>query len=99
MRQKNIEIVTVVFVAFVLSLLLYVSINQIGYDKETIKSWATENSCEIVNVERTFFDHGPFWFVGEDDRIYKVEVKDRLEHNRVTYFRFGLWKYDQEWSN
>lgn len=98
MSQKAIEILIVVFVAFVLSLLLYVGIKQTDWDKESINSWAIENSYEIKSVERTLFDHGPFWFVDEDDRIYKVQLKDRLEHDRVTYFRFRLWGFDQEWT-
>jgi hypothetical protein len=88
-----------IFVACVLALLLFVAIKQDGWDKDTIHNWATDNSCEVISVERTVFDHGPFWFVDEDDRIYKVEVKDRLEHPRVTYFRFRPFGFDQEWSN
>jgi hypothetical protein len=98
MSNKMKDICLVVFVTGILSLLLYVAINQNGWDNDSIQKWASENSCEVVSVERTFFDHGPFWFVDEDDRVYKVKVKDRLEHPRVTYFRFRPFGMDQEWS-
>jgi len=93
------EIGVGIFVVLILSLLFWFAIKQDGWDKDSINKWATENSCEVVSIERTVFDHGPFWFVDEDDRIYKVNVKDRLEHPRVTYFRFKVWGFDQEWSN
>jgi len=88
-----------ILVGCVLALLLFVAIKQDGWDKDAIQKWAADNSCEVISVERTVFDHGPFWFVDDDDRIYKVEVKDRFEHPRTTYFRFRSFGFDQEWIN
>jgi hypothetical protein len=67
-------------------------------DREYITNWAAESGYELISVEETWFDHGPFWFVDDDDRIYRVEVRDEREHPRTSYFRFRLFGVDQAWK-
>lgn len=66
-------------------------------DKADINKWATEKRYSVVKIEETIIDLGPFWLKDDDDRLYRVEIKDELEQPKVAYFRFRLFGYDQEW--
>lgn len=66
-------------------------------DKGIIKTWAEDNDYSIVTMEKTIFDHGPFWFVDDHDRIYKVVILDHHEKRRTSYFWFGVWNHEQRW--
>ncbi len=66
-------------------------------DEGRIREWAESNNCSVISIEKTYFDNGPFWFRDDYQRIYRVKVRDHLEHERRTYFRFGYFGYDQEW--
>jgi hypothetical protein len=78
---------------------LMAMIAQQSMDEESIQTWAKENDCKIVSVEKTIIDKGPFWIRQKHQRIYRVQVIDRYECSKVTYFRFGFCGYDQEWYN
>lgn len=67
-------------------------------EKNIIREWAEANDYQIVSIEATVFDHGPFWLVDDDDQVYRVVVNDS-QNDRVTYFWFGLFGHEQKWSN
>ena len=68
-------------------------------DHSKITNWAAENGYSVVSVDTTIIDNGPFWFRGEDDRIYKAVLKDKLEKEKISYFRISFWRFEQAWKN
>lgn len=89
--------VIVVIVVIVVSFIAV--IGRQSMDEDSIRDWGKEHGCKIVSIDRTFIDNGPFWIRQKHQRFYCVQVIDRFECSRVTYFRFGFCGYDQEWYN
>ena len=83
----------VVLVAIALSFQRW---QNISYQRK-IHDWALQNNCRVIKIEKTWFDYGPFWAKNDDQSIYRVEVRDRLERKRVSYFRIGPFHFQQEW--
>ncbi len=81
-----------------IALVLWGIINQPIQDRKEIDAWATKNSYRVIKATQPWFDHGPYWWVDEDDRIWRVEIEDNLEKHRVAYFRFRMWNHDVEWQ-
>jgi hypothetical protein len=89
---------------YVLTFVLIVIIGGFAMDERnkkdhfTINDWASENNYRVVSVEKCFFSKGPFIFVDENDRVYKVEMADSKEHKRTNWFWFGVFNYEQKWD-
>lgn len=93
-RLREFLVIGAIVVVFAFLLLGQLTVTD--NDHAVINTWATEHDYAVQNIERCYFDHGPFWLSDEDDRIYRVEVSARREP-RVVYFRFRLWGHDIEW--
>lgn len=90
--------VVAIVVLVVLGLAIIAAVLTPASDNRTIQDWASSNGYQVLKLERTFFDHGPFWLVSEDDRVYRVEILDEREKERTAYFKFGLFGHEQEWE-
>ena len=66
-------------------------------DEQYIKSWAKEHDYQVVSIDRTLFDNGPFWIKNDEDRIYRVVIE--AEEKRVVYFDFTLFKTYHKWED
>ena len=78
-----------VLIAFI----VVVAIAQIKSDKTRIANWAAERNYEVLKLEQTFFDYGPFWYCDDDQTIYKTVMKDEFEKERTIYFRIGSFRF------
>lgn len=75
---------------FFLLLLLAVSITfvvlWVDYqDRSTIQEWTTNHQTSAVKIERRLFKLGPYYLVGKNQRVWRVE----LSNGRVAWFRIG----------
>jgi hypothetical protein len=67
-------------------------LNEGASHQQAMNNWAASNQYKIVSTEQPLLNNGPYgWFVDEDDTIYKVTVRDKLERTRTAWFRFGDW--------
>lgn len=61
-------------------------------DNAEIQKWAAKEGYSVTSVEKPWFYEHPFWFADEDDRIYKVKMRNKqTERTRVAYIRMGDW--------
>lgn len=81
-------IVTFVLLILLLGFLFTVHCAVLKSDEDSIRAWAAEQNLEVINFEMCIFDWGPFWYKGDEQRVYKIE----LSHNRVFYMRTGLYE-------
>lgn len=93
------ELGKVILVVALILVLGWVAVTQANRQQGTIKEWASVNGYHVEQIERCYFDHGPFWFVDDDDVIYKVRILDTHEHPRTSYFIFRAFGHDQAWAN
>ena len=79
----------------IVALGIWAIIAQSKSDHQYIERWAQENHYEIISIEKTVFDHGPFWMVDEHDRVYRVKIAGE---DRLCYFWFGVLSSEQKWK-
>ena len=57
-----------------------------------VEQWASDNSLELVNVERRFMFRGPFWWrTGKGQEVFRVTVRDGSGQVLHGYVRVGGW--------
>lgn len=61
-----------------------------------IYQWADNQGYTVQSINLSF-TNGPFWFVGEDDHVYRVEVTDRFEQRKIYYVIPGIVFRAEEW--
>lgn len=97
MQNKIESVVIFLLVAFVILLCAGIISMNVKSDVQQIEEWALqERYLEVVSVEyKHWFNSGcpyQYWQTDEDDRIYKVVVKNDLEKNEVKWFKFGVYQ-------
>lgn len=76
----------------VIFLIIAIAMWQGKSNRNRIHSWCEDNQCQVVEIDEKWTAIGsPFWYKDDDQRIYRVEVKDKLERDRVVWFRIGWW--------
>lgn len=63
---------------------------------ERIDTWAQNNGYRILEKETCFFDHGPFWFKGKHQTIFKLRL-EKDDVRRTAYARVG-WDIEVEFT-
>jgi len=91
------DLATGVGLAMFSILLLVVFAHDEQKKESKINDWVQKHGYEIVQMEKTYFDSGPFGSY-EGDKIYRVLVKDRHNKEHVTWFRVGK-SITQLWGN
>jgi len=86
-RKVFTPLAVVAFIAFA----IFMVIAQTKAHETKIANWAAEHDYEVVSINQTFFDYGPFWYCDEDQTIYKTVMRDKFEKERIVYFRIGWW--------
>ena len=90
--KENLGVIPLLVIfAFVLIIAIFIVPMQERADKKYIQEWAAENSVSVAQVERHFWDIGPFWH-HKNTRIYRVDLED----GRVFWFRLWIWGTDIE---
>ena len=72
-----------------LALGLAIRFMQSESDQSDIQRWAQERGYQIDEIEKTWFDKGPYWFKGKR-RIYRCRVRDAQGNSRLVYMRTRL---------
>lgn len=88
--------ISVLVVVAIIALAIWGSITSHNHQITTIRQWASEQNCDISNIEQPMFQHGPFWFVDEDDTIYKVTLTDNEGNQQISWFRFGEFNHHEQ---
>jgi hypothetical protein len=65
-------------------------------DRADIQRWAAAQGCQIEEVEKTWFDNGPYWFRGKGRRIYRCRVRDQQGQSKTVYMRTRFFGNDYE---
>lgn len=89
----------IVIILVILALGMFGFIAQRKNDEERITKWAANQGYKVESVEECLFSLGPFWYKNDDQHIYKAVLIDQFEHQRVSYFRTGLFMFDQAWDD
>ena len=64
-------------------------------DRADIGRWAAQRGYQIDQIEKTWFDKGPYWFKGKH-RIYRCRVRDAQGNARLMYMRTRFFGNDYE---
>ena len=57
-----------------------------------VEQWARDNGLTLVEVERRYMFHGPFWWrTGKGQAVFRVTVRDGSGQVRSGYVRVGGW--------
>lgn len=86
----------VVGVLVVLVFVIFVASQVSHHHKHEIEKWCQQEGCVLLDHETCVFDKGPYWYVGEDDYVYKIRVKDQSEQEFDGYVHFGLFGMEAE---
>jgi hypothetical protein len=55
-----------------------------------VEQWARDNGLTLVEVERRYMFHGPFWWrTGKGQAVFRVTVRDASGQVRHGYVRVG----------
>ncbi|XSG76468.1 hypothetical protein ACP8Y2_05580 [Herpetosiphon llansteffanensis] len=71
---------------------------------EHLEDWAVQQKYHIVAIKRPWLSLGPYlWRTGENDQVYKVELRDQAGENmsgwlRYRGFLFGNYEIDLEFE-
>jgi hypothetical protein len=86
-------------IAFVVILLVFIGLAissvQRESDRADIHRWAAQQGYRIDEIEKTWFDKGPYWFKGKH-RIYRCRVRDAQGNSRLLYMRTRFFENDYE---
>lgn len=64
-------------------------------DHADITRWAAQQGYQIDEIEKTWFDKGPYWVKGKR-RIYRCRVRDSADRSRTVYMRTRFFGNDYE---
>ncbi len=60
--------------------------------RELVERWAAANAYTIIEMERRFFNAGPFfWCRGRGHEVFRVSVRDAHGEQHRAYVRTGGW--------
>jgi hypothetical protein len=89
-------VVIVPVILIVLMVGLTISLMQGESDRADIDRWAAGQGYQIEEIEKTWFDNGPYWVKGRGTRIYRCRVSDREGKSRTVYMRTRFFGNDYE---
>lgn len=93
MKQFGIAILIVGFIA----LCVWGVAHQTSSDHNAIKQWHTSQNNDVIEIEKPWFDSGPWWFHDDDDRIYRATVRDKQGQRRTCWHKFNIFGHAQAW--
>lgn len=60
------------------------------YEAYSINKWVKKKGFELVDLDLSLFDYGPFYYKAHYHRIYKIVVKDSEANIKTFYCRSGF---------
>lgn len=88
----------ILVVLAVIVVVIFGSISLRDSERVAMTQWVEQQNCDLVSIEETWLDNGPFWVRDDHHRIYRVTVRDGNGRVRHAYFRFGGFVgHDVEW--
>ena len=97
-QRQTIDNPPVAFIPIIIVVLAIgfaISLVQRQSDHADIRRWAQQRGYQIDQIEKTWFDKGPFWIKGER-RIYRCRVRDSDGRSRIVYMRTRFFENDYE---
>lgn len=79
-------------------LLLVLAVSHEKKKESKIDQWASQNGYEIVKIEETFFDNGPF-DKQNGESVYRVRVRDKHNNEYTSWFKIVGINLNQEWEH
>jgi len=70
---------------FIFGLVMIIATEHI--DKNFINKWATQNNFNVKSIDRRFLSIGPFYFITNQQRCYRIELDD----GKIYYMRTGFF--------
>jgi hypothetical protein len=86
-------VIVPIFIIFVVVSMI-VSATQKEAHHEELRRFAEQNGCQVDQIEQPWFDHGPFWYRGKGQRLYRCRMRDAHGNDRTAYMRTGFFSND-----
>ena len=71
----------------------------VGFQKSSheasIKDWAAKNNHVVKQIDRHYFDIGPYYWADKNTAIYKVQTEDGTYWFRFHLFGPDIERYDE----
>ena len=85
MKQIFTAALYIVGVVAIFALVSVLSNWQVKGDEDRINMWLSKRNLVSAKTESCIFLSGPFWYVDDDDRVYRVQTTDE----KVIWFRIN----------
>lgn len=94
LRRKD-SITGIGIILFCIAISVFVVMDGKGKEQK-IHNWASQEGYEIVSLEESNFDKGPFWTKDNSQKIYRIQVRDKHNRPKSIWLRVGSWLDVQE---
>ena len=95
MFKRKDSITGIGIILFCIALSVVVVMDDKGKEQR-IQNWALQEGYEIVSLQESSIDKGPFWTKDESQKIYRIQVKDQYNRPKWLWLRVGSFLDVQE---
>lgn len=85
----KIAMIILVIIAIITGVVAF-TMHQKSADHRAIEAWHASQNEDVIEIDKPWFNSGPYWLHDDDDRIYRATVRGK-NGQRYCWHKFNIW--------